>query len=301
VPNDFRLRSAYGCGLDWPVAYEDLEPFYGQAKDEIIGVSADSTETLASPRSTPYPMPAIPQIFMDKAYAQALAGTEFEVRTMPQARNSVYCDDRPACCGSGSCIPICPIQAKYEATVHLSLAGESGVALHAQATATLVEVGAQGRVTAIRSKRRDGSEGVASGNVFVLAANAIEIPRLLLNSRTEARPRGVANSSDQLGRNLMDHPAQLSWALAPMPVWPYRGPLSTSGIEIFRDGTFRKERPAFRIEIGNDGWSWTRADHDRCRPCAARVAWGRPGRGVAQPSLTPPPPHRADRAIARPG
>ena len=54
----------------------------------------------------------------------------------------------------------------------------------------------------------------------------------------------------------MDHPAQLSWALAPKPVWPYRGPLSTSGIENLRDGAFRKDRPAFRIEIGNDGWSW---------------------------------------------
>jgi glucose dehydrogenase len=123
----------------------------------------------------------------------------------------------------------------------------------------MVEIGAQGRVTAIRFKRWDGSEGVASGKVFVLAAHAIEIPRLLLHSRTEARPNGVANSSDQVGRNLMDHPAQLSWALAHEPVWPYRGPLSTSGIETLRDGPFRKERPAFRIEIGNDGWSWPKA------------------------------------------
>jgi choline dehydrogenase-like flavoprotein len=97
---------------------------------------------------------------------------------------------------------------------------------------------------------------MAAGKAFVLAANAIEIPRLLLNSRSEAAPNGVANSSDQVGRNLMDHPAQLSWALAPTPVWPYRGPLSTSGIENLRDGSFRKDRAAFRIEIGNDGWSW---------------------------------------------
>jgi choline dehydrogenase-like flavoprotein len=54
----------------------------------------------------------------------------------------------------------------------------------------------------------------------------------------------------------MDHPSQLSWALADEPVWPYRGPLSTSGIENLRDGPFRAERPAFRVEIGNDGWSW---------------------------------------------
>jgi choline dehydrogenase-like flavoprotein len=69
-------------------------------------------------------------------------------------------------------------------------------------------------------------------------------------------PDGVANSSGQVGRNLMDHPTQLSWALAPKPVWPYRGPLSTSGIENLRDGSFRRERPAIRIEIGNDGWAW---------------------------------------------
>ena len=94
----------------------------------------------------------------------------------------------------------------------------------------------------MRFKRWDGSEGMAAGKVFVLAAHAIEIPRLLLNSRTADRPDGVANSSDQVGRNLMDHPTQLSWALAPTPVWPYRGPLSTSGIENLRDGRFRKER-----------------------------------------------------------
>ena len=125
-----------------------------------------------------------------------------------------------------------------------------------QTTATRVEVGTEGRVTAIRFKRWDGSEGVASGKVFVLAAHAIETPRLLLHSRSEALPNGVANRSGQVGRNLMDHPTQLSWALSREPVWPYRGPLSTSSIETFRHGAFRKDRPAMRIEIGNDGWSW---------------------------------------------
>lgn len=142
-------------------------------------------------------------------------GTEFEVRATPQARNSAARDERPACCGSASCIPICPVQAKYDATVHLSSAEKNGTALHAQTTATMVEVGPDGHVTAIRFRRWDGSEGVASGKVFVLAAHAIETPRLLLNSRTEALPNGVANRSGQVGRNLMDHPVQLSWALAP--------------------------------------------------------------------------------------
>ena len=174
----------------------------------------------------------------------ALAGTHFEVRATPQARNSVDRDGRRACCGNASCIPVCPSGAKYDATVHLSLAEKHGAVLHAETTATRVEVGAEGRVTAIRFKRWDGSEGVASGKIFVLAAHAIETPRLLLHSRGEAMPNGVANSSDQVGRNLMDHPTQLSWALAAEPVWPYRGPLSTSSIENFRDGSFRKDRPS---------------------------------------------------------
>jgi choline dehydrogenase-like flavoprotein len=201
-------------------------------------------------------MPAIPQTFLDKEYARALAGTHFELRATPQARNSVEGNGRPACCGNASCIPVCPIGAKYDATVHLAQAEKHGAVVHAETTATRIEVGAEGRVTAVRFKRWDGSEGVARGKVFALAAHAIETPRLLLHSRNEALPNGVANSSDQVGRNLMDHPTQLSWALATKPVWPYRGPLSTSSIENFRDHAFRKDRPAMRIEIGNDGWAW---------------------------------------------
>ena len=255
VPNDFRLKTAYGRGVDWPLSYANLEPFYAAA-EAAIGVAGDASEPLGSPRSGAYPMPAIRQTSLDQAFAKALAGSAYEVRATPQGRNSVDRDDRPACCGNASCIPICPVQAKYDATVHLARAEAKGAALHDRTTATFVEIGPDRRIAAIRFRRRDGSEGRAVGRVFVIAAHAIETPRLLLASRSPAAPDGAANGSDQVGRNLMDHPTQLSWALADEPVWPYRGPLSTSGIENLRDGAFRKDRPAFRIEIGNDGWSW---------------------------------------------
>src|ERR1043165_7758284 len=131
VPNDFRLASAYGRGADWPITYDELEPFYSQAEQEI-GVSGDSSEALGSPRSKAYPMPAIPPTFMDKAYARVLAGTDFEVRATPQGRNSVDRGERPACCGNASCIPVCPIQAKYDATVHLGQFQKNGGALYAE-------------------------------------------------------------------------------------------------------------------------------------------------------------------------
>ena len=92
----------------------------------------------------------------------------------------------------------------------------------------------------------------------------------------EATPRGVANSSDQVGRNLMDHPTQLSWALADEPVYPYRGPLSTSG---HREPARRRlpqasaapsaSRSATTAGRGRPARRSARPPSSRCRACAA--------------------------------
>ena len=255
LPSDFELHKRFGRGADWPMTYAELEPFYGQAENEL-GVSGDSAQDLGSPRSAAYPMARIPPSYLDSVFSNALAGSPYKVQSTPQARNSEYRDERMACCGSASCIPVCPVQAKYDATVHVNKAVKAGATLLSKSTAVALNVGADGRITSVRFRRWDNSEGVFTAKVVVLACNAIETPRLLLASQTAALPKGVANSSDQVGRNLMDHPVQLSWALSKEPVYPYRGPLSTSGIENLRDGAFRDKRGAFRIEIGNEGWSW---------------------------------------------
>jgi choline dehydrogenase-like flavoprotein len=140
--------------------------------------------------------------------------------------------------------------------VHVAQAERAGAALIEQAIAHAVDVGADGRIAAIRFKRPDGSEESAIGKVFVIAAHGIETPKLLLQSRTEPLPNGVANSSGQVGRNLMDHPTQLSWALAGERLGNFRGPLSTAGIESGRAGDWRGERPSFRMQTDNAGWSW---------------------------------------------
>jgi len=254
-PNDFRLDSVYKRGVDWPVSYDEIEPFYVEAERQL-GVAGEAGSLPTAPRSAPFPMPAIPQTFLDRHFSAKLAGTTYQVSATPQARNSVEHEERPSCCGSASCIPVCPVQAKYDATIHIERAKANGAMLHVAMTATFVETDADGAVTAIRFTRRDGSTDRAKGKLFIIAAHAIETPRLLLASISERTPNGVANSSDMVGRNLMDHPTQLSWAFSNEPVWPYRGPLSTSGIENLSDGSFRSDRGAFRIEIGNDGHSW---------------------------------------------
>jgi len=255
LPSDFQTQTLHDYGVDWPISYADLEPFYLQA-EHALGVAGDSAHDLSSPRSGPFSLPPIPQSFVDRSMDQALKGTRFQVRATPQARNSIVHDARPPCCGSSSCIPVCPVQAKYDATVHLKKAQAAGARLLDQSTVVQLIPDAEGRITSARFRRWDQSEGEVSATVFILACHAIETPRLLLASRSGAWPNGLANGSDQVGRNLMDHPVQLSWALSRDPVYPYRGPLSTSGIENLRDGPFRRERSAYRIEIGNDGWNW---------------------------------------------
>jgi choline dehydrogenase-like flavoprotein len=256
LPNDFRMKSAYGVALDWPISYSDLAPWYDRA-EVALGVSGDARANLGgAPRGAPYPQPPIPQTYLDTQIRAAVAHLGYVVAPTPQARNSKFYENRPACCGNASCIPVCPIGAKYDASVHAQLATASGAQIVEQAIAFFVELDERGNVSAVQFKRPDGSVHRVTANLFAIAAHAIETPKVLLLSRTAARPAGVANSSGQVGRNLADHPTQLSWALAKQPLYPYRGPLSTSGIENLRDGTFRRQRSAFRIEIGNDGWSW---------------------------------------------
>ncbi|NLZ11023.1 MAG: GMC family oxidoreductase [Alcaligenaceae bacterium] len=255
IPSDFQLNTKFGRAVDWPITYDTLEPYYLQAEHEL-GVAGDSSQPMGSPRSGPYIMPPIPPTWLDKVVAQALEGSRFEVSPTPQARNSIFNDQRAACCGSSSCIPVCPIQAKYDATVHLKRATAAGASVLSGSTAIRLEPSADGRISTLIFRRWDRSEGKIHAKIFVVACNAIETPRLLLASRSAAFPNGIANRSDQVGRNLMDHPIQLSWALTKEPVYPYRGPISTSGIENLRDGEFRRIHSAVRIEIGNDGWSW---------------------------------------------
>ncbi|MEZ4728465.1 MAG: GMC family oxidoreductase [Caldilineaceae bacterium] len=255
LPTDFQIHSLYGVAADWPIHYADLEPWYSEAEQEL-GVAGDSKQDLGSPRSRDYPMPPLALTYLDKQVALAADELGLPVRVTPQARNSLTYQGRPPCCGNASCVPICPVAAKYDATVHVQKAIAQGVQVIEQAVVYFIEVNQEGWVTAVRFKRADGSEGRAIANVFVLAANAVETPKLLLMSRTDALPKGVANRSDQVGRNLMDHPVQLSWALAREPLYPYRSPLENAGIEALRDGPFRRERAAFRMAIGEDGWSF---------------------------------------------
>jgi choline dehydrogenase-like flavoprotein len=306
LPNDFKLNSLYGHGVDWPIDYKHLREYYELAEREILGVAGSVTDQhypdingeeinyrVLFGDTYDYPMEPIPASYLDTQLKDIVDGKTITVRgtdypvwmsSTPAARNSIPREgyvpvgapgdpqQGQRCQGNTSCIPICPVQAKYSAlkTLHelerwhpgegprrRLTDGHSEVTIKTQSVATKVELDKQRRVTGItyqtyddEKKKPDGKPQTAVGKVYVLAANAIQNATLLLAS-------GAANTSGLVGRNLMDHPLLLTWGLTEEPVWGYRGPLSTSGLEMFRDGKFRKHSSAFRIEIGNEGWRFT--------------------------------------------
>lgn len=289
LPEDFKLRSRYGQGLDWPISYEDLMPYYRQAEFEL-GVSADvedqAYQGIHFEPGYVYPMKKIPASYLDKAVAKRINDWQVEVegqsvslkvRSIPQGRNGM---PNPAydngkgyvpvgavsthqveigerCQGNANCTPICPVQAKYDGRKTLNKALRTGrVDFLPQAVASQVRIDPiNGRVIGIQFKAYhnpvspEHDQGVARGKLFVLAANAVENARLMLAS-------GLHSTSGLVGEHLMDHPYLLSWALMPEVTGTMRGPLGTSGIEEFRSGAMRHKQSAFRIDIHNEGWGW---------------------------------------------
>jgi glucose dehydrogenase len=258
LPTDFRLKQSYGVGRDWPINYDDLEDYYMEAEYEL-GVSGNHEELdglFGAHRSKRFPMPGQALTYSDQLVKVRIDGkkvgdTTIAVTTTPQARNSEPYDGRPACEGHSNCIPLCPSHAKYDATTHLRrLARNKNVELRSGCVVTLLAKDNEGRVTQVHYKNWNAPgmpETIVTAPIVVVAANAIETPKLLLMS-------GLANSSDQVGRNLMDHIQWEVTALFEEPIYPFRGPQSVTAIESFRDGPFRSKRSGFRMTIGNDGW-----------------------------------------------
>ncbi|WP_232246453.1 GMC oxidoreductase [Kitasatospora mediocidica] len=304
-PEDFRTGE-FGRGRSWPIGYRELEPYYRAAEREL-GVAADADEQreqvgLPLPDGYVFPMRPVPPSHLDRVVATALdgrsasdpnaascsgvAGQSVELRVVgtPSARVTVptgpdaaaVAAGRSACAGSASCIPVCPTGAKYT-PLSTQARWPSGVTLRTRAVVSRVRVDANGRATGVEYQAyRDPSSPrhtrhTVRADVVVLAAHAVENARLLLAD-------GLANRSDQLGRNLMDHPVLVTWGLMPEQIGPYRGPGSTSGIEGFRFGPARAHRAPFRIEIGNWGWGWA------VGPVDADIAHVL-GRGGDQPGL----------------
>lgn len=251
LPNDMKLNTLYGVGRDWPFGYDDIEPWYQMAEEEM-GVAGPENAPFDAPRSKPYPMGPAPFSYMDQVFNDTLSAMGYDHIQAPQARNNgqTY-DDRPPCCGNANCMPICPIGAQYSGNMAVEKAQAAGAELITDAVVHHLEVNAEGRIVSARYLRPDRTEFRIEAPRFVLAANGIEGPKILLMSRQENAPDGVANASDMVGRNLMDHPGTSSSFQSAEPLWPGRGPNVLSAITSLRDGPWRSEMAARKLMILN--------------------------------------------------
>lgn len=187
------------------------------------------------------------------------------------------------CEGNASCVPICPVQAKYNALKTLkkalykvnknqNLQRNQNLQIQAQSVVykLSIDVEDKEKISKVHIRRYISREKTnfveevidTKDSIVILAANAFENPKILLNSKYTVWENGqkvektAANRSDQVGRNLMDHMVMLTWGLFPNPVYSYRGPGSTTNISSFRDGNFRSEFSAWISPLDNWGWSW---------------------------------------------
>ena len=219
---DFKTYSTEGVGADWPLTYEQLRPHYLKVEREF-GVAGECGPFPPEPYKLPMPPHRM------NWHAQVLARGARKLGAQPfappSAINSTASDGRPACIYCGWCGSGCPTGAKATASgTYLAKAEALGARVISEAFARRIEYNAStGRVSGVIYLDRDLKEHRIPARLVVLAAHAIETPRLLLLSANNTFRQGLANSSGLVGRNLMSHPTWQVFGTFNEPVNAFKG------------------------------------------------------------------------------
>ncbi len=234
--SDFRVLSEDGAVegaslADWPITYEDLEPYYTQAEWEL-GVSGDTRlNPFEPPRSRGYPLPPVPRNSAGAILERGARALGLHPFPIPLAILSRDYDGRSRCMAKGFCSSYgCPNGARsstMEAYLPKGLA-TGRLELRPGCFATRVETDARGRATGVTYVGQDGTTQLQEAAIVILAAGGIETTRLLLLSDSAAHPDGLANGSGLVGKNFMQHsPPATVVATFPHPVDGHMGTAAT--------------------------------------------------------------------------
>lgn len=205
TPSDFRVRTLDGVADDWPLSYEELEPYYDRT-DVDVGLAALAGDPAYPPQTQP-PLPPLPIREIGRRVARAHNELGWHWWPGPNAIASRPYRSLRACVQRGTCGSGCGDGAKATHDVtHWPRAERLGVRLVTGARVREVVLDARGRASGAIYLDRSGREHVQRASVVILAANAIGTPRLLLLSTSRAFPDGLANSSGLVGKRLMMHP-----------------------------------------------------------------------------------------------
>ncbi len=223
TPEDFKLKSLYGVGDDWPITYDDLEPFYQEAEERMGVAGGTGPADADSPRSKPYPQPALPLTYnleLLKPWGEKIA----PFWSQPSAKNSVPYRGRAACCRNDTCFPICPVGAKYSPDFTwnaLKAAGKVELVTRTLVRKLELERGADRISHAVAVHRDRPDEPVEfHAKTFVLAAGYIWSPHLLLLSATGRFPTGLANRAGLVGKYMNGHRNVSAFIRLPIRLYP---------------------------------------------------------------------------------
>ncbi|MBP6686612.1 MAG: GMC family oxidoreductase [Lacibacter sp.] len=207
-PKDFKRRSIDGLGDDWPIGYDDIKPYYDRV-DQLIGIFGTNEGLENDPDGyfLPPPKPRLHELMIKNA------ATTAGVKVIP-SRLSILTKkiesttDRGACIYCAQCGRNCStMKADFSSTnVLIYPALKTGnVDIIANAMAREVLTNKEGLATGVSYvNKEDLNEYQVMGKVVIIAASACESSRLLLNSKSQRHPNGLANSSDVVGKYLHD-------------------------------------------------------------------------------------------------
>lgn len=243
-PNDFKTSTLYGVGDDWPISYDDIEPYYAQVED-VMGISGEAHKSY--PRSKQYPLPAHRLNALDREFLKKYPN---KYLSMPSARASSSKAGRSTCCSNGIC-PGCPIAAKFQIDFHLKdVYKDKRVTLITEANVTHIDIA--NKVVQGVSYIKDNREHHVHCDLAAIGAHGIMTPFIMKKS-------GLNDPA--LGKYLNEQ-MSISIDVLLKGVKNYDGSQYATGLGIMGlDGDFRRERPGYILENWNV--PWLRAERGR--------------------------------------
>jgi choline dehydrogenase-like flavoprotein len=210
-PEDFNERSVLGAipGADlrdWPITYDELEPYYTKAEWDLGVSGLSGSNPFDGPRSKPYPLPPMPVKSSGVLFENAAKKLGLHPFPAPVAVLSQSYKGRAACSHCGFCEAFgCEVGAKSSSLAALiPVAVKTGrCEIRPNSYVRKIEVGKDGRVTGAIYFDAAGKEIFQRAKAVVVCANGAETPRLLLMSKSNLFPQGLANSHGNVGTHLM--------------------------------------------------------------------------------------------------
>ncbi len=222
-PSDFEIHTRDGVGVDWPIRYEDILPYYEQLELEMP-VAGPAYYPWGHPHGYaygPHPMGGV-----GNALIRGCAALNIPVSIGgPVAILSGSHGDRPHCIYRGFCIQGCKVGAKASTLItHIPDALKKGAEIRDHCMVARLALGKEGRVTGVHYFDNDGRTHFQRAKAVIVSGYAIETPRLLLNSACPGFETGLANSSDTVGRYLMAQAGNVVIGRFDEPVRMYKAP-----------------------------------------------------------------------------